>query len=296
MGRLSKRRRVARAAATRPAGPSPAARQRKIGKLQITLKTLKAALKQYDQAVVAAERKLLDARATRQEKSVAEAVAEARASRDSYAEAIADCRSRLAAMKDSPKAVPTTGRVERYRPAPAEKNVGGVVKRIEHATVPDHRMQIWKLPRGSGRRTYRIAMAHAEAGPFGAFNYVAYCDADADGSPDRLIARSPLAEAETSGGWTSWTFSTSEADVFVGNSWPRADTVLYCAKAAEQTGNWRMLPREMYISGSFGPVQIGTHRFRPYVTNLRVSTVNPHDVPDRPSRSIGSRYIIQQRR
>ena len=112
-------------------------------------------------------------------------------------------------------------------------------------------------------------MAHAEAGTFGAFYYVAYADSTGDGLPDTPLARSPLAASERPGQWTSWRFTTDAERVFIGHAWPNVDNAVYCRRT---TGaNWRILSRDLYVAPVFGalPRRVAG----PYVGNCRVYSV-----------------------
>jgi hypothetical protein len=156
----------------------------------------------------------------------------------------------------------------------------GVVRPIDDVAPATHRAAVWKLPLARGQRAYRVAMAHAEAGEFGAFRYVAWADSDGDGLPDKLIARSPLMAARQSGDWSAWSFRTAEGDVFVGNEPADDETAIYIRPAGEAETNFRGLPTEMYVEGYLGggrDDQPGrpSRRFQPYLTNIRVQLLPP---------------------
>lgn len=178
-----------------------------------------------------------------------------------------------------------SGKVKACDSCPIAKG-DGVVERIDGRRVLPHRVQVWKLPAGTGERTYRITMEHAEAGTFGEFYYVAYADTDGDGLPDKLVAQSPVAVAELPGQWTSWTFGTSEGTVFVGNAWRNEDACVYYRRADAAEKNWSGLSSEVYVSGFFGgcPKQ----KFRAYLTNIRVRIEEPN-----PDASSGSVIIVK---
>jgi len=162
-----------------------------------------------------------------------------------------------------------TGRVTASKLDKSWKSANGIAEPIEEVRILPHRVQVWSAGPGRGRRTYHVTMAHAEAGAFGAFYYVAYCDSDGDGLPDKPIARSPLAHAEEPGRWTAWSFTTEAENVFIGQAWPSADTTIYCRQASGS--EWRNLGRQVYSSPSLGkPPGQATG---PYVTNCRVYSV-----------------------
>ena len=130
-------------------------------------------------------------------------------------------------------------------------------------------------------------MAHPEAGWNGAFYYVAYADADQDGLPDTLIARSDLASADQAGGWTSWSFTTDQPAVFVGNAFVADQPSAYAAPAGGP-GAWNG-PDEVYVSGVLGGPPCERWGYQPYITNLRIRIEDPN--PDPPSPAQGVRMI-----
>jgi len=170
-------------------------------------------------------------------------------------------------------------------PSPPPPVVGASCP-VDQVASPAHRVQVWPLPPGQGRRTIVVAMAHPEAGYGGAFYYVAYADADQDGLPDTLIARSDLAAADRPGGWTSWSFTTDEPAVFVGNAWAADQPSAYMAPTRE--GAW-LGPEEVYVSGIFGGPPCRRWEYLPFITNLRVRIVDQN--PDPPSGAHGVRMI-----
>jgi len=180
--------------------------------------------------------------------------------------------SRKFKLPDDRQAKPLgpTGKV-----APAELGgkwavAAGISKPIAEVHILPHRLQVWAAAPQTGRRTYHVTMAHAEAGTFGAFYYVAYGDSTGDGLPDTPIARSTLAEAERPGRWTSWSFTTEATRVFIGHAWPNADTAVYCRRASG--AEWRKLSREVYVA----PILAAPPRqpAGPYVSNCRVYSVS----------------------
>ena len=228
--------------------------------------------------------------------AAARAVAQAGSARDSCVKAIAQAEARLADLVAGrvPAAGAPGGAAGAAGPAAQSPRAAGVIRPVQDADVLPHRVQVWPLAPGRGTRTYRVSMAHTEAGTYGAFYYVAYADTDADGTPDTLIARSPLAQADRPGGWTVWTFQTDAERVFAGNTWPRTDTTQFRAKRRPGTdANWAGLPEEIYVSGTFGAVPTRRHKFWPYLHNIRVQL---HDGRrSRPARGGTSEIIIRQR-
>ncbi len=176
-----------------------------------------------------------------------------------------------AAASPRPREVETVGEVAVKRACPLKRGAGGVLKPLRARRVLPHRVQVWKLPPARGERTYRVSIAHAEAGRYGAFHYVAYADTDGDGVPDAPLATSPLAVASRPGDWSVWEFRTDRPVVFVGNTWPDRRASLYCAEAGDRVRNWAGLAANVFIARDFH----GTPKWKahPYLTNLRVRVV-----------------------
>ncbi|MBT3201297.1 MAG: hypothetical protein HN350_15460, partial [Phycisphaerales bacterium] len=190
------------------------------------------------------------------------------------------------AKQKQAKPIPATGKVVQVKLDPDWTEAPGIVKPITQVSVPAHRLQVWAAPPATGRRRCHVTMAHAEAGPMGAFYYVAYADFTGDGLPDTLIARSILAQSETPGQWTAWSFVTKARTVFIGMAWANADTSIYCQPAAGP--QWRKLGRQAYISPVLGsaPRSLGGM----LVTNARIywrpepatPTTQPAKTPEKP--------------
>jgi len=250
---------------------------------------LRKGLKEGDHAVAEAQRKLAAAKGTDGEKPAAEALAKAIERRKTVLDAMRLYDLQLKALSSS-KDVPQ-GRLSASAPSAVGQNTLGFTGLIGKARTLPHRVQVWKLPVARGKRTISTAMAHAEAGRFGAFYYVAYADTDGDGLPDRLIARSPPATASAPGGWTNWRFTTDEPVVFVGNAWTHPDTSIYCASPPRPfpRDRWRGLSNDVYISGFFGGLPRRRYDYWPYLTNIRVNVSNPFG----PVESGRSRIIVR---
>jgi hypothetical protein len=156
----------------------------------------------------------------------------------------------------------------------AQDGAVGIVSPVAGDHVLPHRVQVWRVPgvESKKRRRYRVRMGHAEAGAFGGFYYVAYADTDGDGSPDRLVAHSPLATARRAGQWTQWRFETDHEAVFVGNAWPYADTSVPCGRYRRGTDNWT-LPAQPFVSDYFGAVPY--RKGWPMLSNIRVEVQVP---------------------
>ncbi len=257
-----------------PAGAKPMRDviRREIHKTEVILKVLRERLKQHDHAVAEAERKLAKAKGADGEPAAKADLEKARRSRRKVLKTITQYERQLEALKEATehkKPERPTGRVERLQQPPTKGNLG-VVKPTTHRAVLPHRLHVWKLKRGRGKRTYIIAMAHPEAGRFGAFYYVAYADTNGDGRPDKLIARSPSASADTPGKWTQWTFTTSEPVVFVGNAWPEEHAGVYCHRAPPGPANWQGLDAEVYVAPVLGVTPTRRWTRWPYFTNIRI--------------------------
>ncbi|HUT02029.1 MAG TPA: hypothetical protein VM031_06215 [Phycisphaerae bacterium] len=199
----------------------------------------------------------------------AAAVAKARQEIRSCVRTVVDGARRLSPAKGAAKPpVDPTGKVTTLGTASPAKGAGGIATPIGKVASLSHRVQVWEAPPGRGERTYQVSIAHPEGGASGGFYYVAYADADGDGRPDRLLARSPFAQAERAGQWTQWGFATKHGRVFVGKAWDRADTVHYHAESVRIDDNWRGLSDQVYVSVE--PWGLPVRRWGRCVGNIRV--------------------------
>jgi hypothetical protein len=234
---------------------------------------LRESLEAHDHAVGEAERKLAEAEGAESEAAARAALDDARRRRGKTLEAIRRYDRQLGALNDAAEQERfrrPTGRVEPLCRPPHEEAAMGIVKPTARRAVLPHRVQVWPLPAADGKRAYTVAMAHPEAGRFGSFVYVAYADTDADGLPDRLIARSPAAIADSPGQWTRWTFTTSSPSVFVGNAWWDASASAYCHRTPPRPDNWRGLGTDLYVAPVPGAVPRRRWAYWPYISNIRI--------------------------
>jgi len=242
----------------------PAAGRAELTRVRAELIALAGKLLDCHEKLTAAEESLKQ----REAGSAAATVAQARKDIQACLTAVTDSARRLRspARPGRPPAE-ATGRVE---PAAGggRGEGGGIGEPIRQTATLPHRVQVWKLPAGEGRRTYRVSMAHAEANAAGAMHYVAYADTDGDGRPDELIARSPRAVAKEAGGWTQWQFTTDRRDVFVGATWPRCESVRYHTKKIHVDDNWRGLSGQTHVSVDAWGVPLS--RWGPSYGNIRV--------------------------
>jgi hypothetical protein len=257
--------------ASHPADPSrQKRRQELIRQLQDTLKAEQQHQQISEKAIIQAAELLAKAKGTDGEKPAMLLLERAQAARQESLERTLNLERLLSELTTRQAGPPgsETGKVTPAGPGRLAKGDFGVVRPIAGRRVLPHRVQVWPLPPGRGRRNYTVAMAHPEAGPVGAFHYVAYSDADGDGVPDTLIARSPPAVARTPGGWTRWDFETAAETVFIGNAWSQDDAVHYYGTGDDAPHNWQGPGTDVYVSGwPGGPF----HKWgRPYLTNIRV--------------------------
>jgi len=265
-------------------GALPQATLEAVARMEAILQSKRLRLAEWDQIVADAEATLHKARGTADESAATRAAEIARLARDDCRDTVDQLQGILAELRpDMPATVPAgqgrpnqpspfdrpEGRVERFAAGQVPQCDLGVARPIDGKVVPPHRLQLWPLPPGQGRRTYQVMMAHGEAGPMGAFRYVAIADTDGDGQPDQIIAYSPLATADVAGDWTGWTFSTAQGRVFVGNAWEHPDACIFAKPLEGCEDNWRGLGTEVYVSGS--PWGMPCHKCRrPYFSNIRV--------------------------
>ncbi len=249
-------------------GAAPGAARAEADRLQAALIELAAKLLESERKLEAAERALAG------QKAAAAATARARTDiRACLAEVLAGAR-KLSAPAGPAKSTPpaATGEVTAPDAPPPAKGTSGVGRPIGSVAVLPHRVQVWKLPAGTGERTCRVSVAHPEAGPAGAFHYVAYADTTGDGRADKLIARSPLAVASRAGQWTQWSFSTAERQLFVGRAWLRRDTVHYHAESI-RIEDWDGLSTRSYVAVDAWGLPV--RRWGPCYGNIRVWTSSP---------------------
>lgn len=244
------------------------------------LAELRSRLVVHDHEVAQAQRGLAKASDDETKRAFTERLAKATQQRDATLKGIELYQVQFKALGESPKQVGRAGRVSPAGPKPQAKAGGkvmGLNGQIANSGTLPHKQQVWKLPPGQGNRTYSVEMAHPEAGPYGAFHYVAYADINGDSRPDKLIARSPLATATSPGEWTNWQFTTSEPAVFVGNAWNSPDTNVYYDRPPDDyvDQHWSGLSNDVYVSGLFYGVPNRRHRYAPYLSNIRVHVSNP---------------------
>ena len=249
------------------AAPAAPAAQAELLRLRGEVLDLAARLLASHEALAAAQSKLPSGG------EVSSAVAAARKEiRSCVAQLVAGAKKLSPAGGAAGKPPAASGEVKALAAPPAGK-AAGIATPIRSVAALRHRAQVWKLPDADGRRTVRVSIAHPEAGATGAFYYIAYTDTDADGRPDRLIARSPLAAARRAGQWTQWDFTTDQRRVFVGKAWPRGDTAHYHAEKVRIDDGWRGLSTQTYVSATaWGSPFV---RGGPACGNIRVWTASP---------------------
>jgi len=261
-----RRHRAGRASAvTQPAVESAAVRKL----IEDELKRHRARLDKLGAAVAQVERDLRATEDPRRRENLQTVLSSMRQEQEKIAQSVREYEQLLGTLGGDGSIIrPPVGTTGGDNPPPATQPSFGVAKPLVETEILPYRAQVWRLPSAQGLRRVTVSMAHPEAGPFGAFYYVAYADEDRDGRPDRLIGRSPLIEASAPGQWTRWSFSTDADAVFVGNTWPDPDTSVYYAPRG--AAPWRGGLGEVYVSGSFGLVPRWRCPWGDYLTNLRV--------------------------
>lgn len=288
----------------KPAKPKqPAAAEilaEEVRRAETIVKALRERLKGLDHAVAEAERRLASAKGAEGEKAAKASVSAARKRRADCLKAIEQYQAVLNALTGGAgggrgEIGQPSGKVQTVGPdGPEARPSGGIRKPISRAKVLAHRVQVWKLPARNGQRTICLWAAHPEAGPLGAFYYVAYADTDGDGRPDKQIARSPRAVAARPGQWTQWSFSTDQPVVFVGNTWTNPWTQVYHRAVRRQPGGraGHGLGREVYVAPFWG-AGLRKHRGWGFFTNLRYRVVlGPQQIDVPPSPSTGSGIYV----
>ena len=261
----------------RPSAPHPepvamSGIQQETRRIEAVLKVLENRLKQLDHDVAAAERELASRKGTKTEPAATKKLNKVVQDRKNLMETIKQYKQTLNILKDTEGGKDNrhpTGKIERLR-LPPEKSDFGVVTPTDKRNVLPHRVHVWKLPPGRGERSYAVSMKHPEAGRLGAFRYVAYADTDGDGAPDKLLAQSDLASAETPGKWTQWTFTTSSPSVFAGCDWIEPTAGVYYQQTSPNDKNWRGTEVEVYTAPFFGGIPRKRWKYHPYLSNIRI--------------------------
>ncbi|MHC4563846.1 MAG: hypothetical protein ACYS8X_13895 [Planctomycetota bacterium] len=268
------------------------------------LDALRQRLAKLDHAVADLERRLEDPPSRKSEKGLREHLKQVEAARatclrqiESYTHQARTLQELLAGRGHSPVQGTVTVRQD-------EQGDQAKLPVTAEATLP-HQVQVWKVQRPEGQRRtagkhqYTVSMAHPVAGSAGAFNYVAYADTDGDGEPDELIARSPLAVAQTAGQWTSWSFETAHENVYVGNAWQRPDVSHYyqpgesAPEVTEGAAGSHRPDTGLEEQAWIGEVYYGLpnarhrrdHRWGVYLTNIHVDMSDTYNVTDQPEPS-----------
>jgi hypothetical protein len=162
---------------------------------------------------------------------------------------------------------------------------------VDNARILAHRVQVCKVPEnknadGETERKISVSMPHAEAGPHGAFHYVAYADTDNDGTPDQKIAMSPEVSADTPGAWSNWQFSTNQKNVYVGQTWKNPNTTVYFTPPPTPQGqdpNTAGITNQTYISGFYGGMPCWPAPFGGFMGNIQINETTPYGLIQEPS-------------
>ncbi|MFP3937423.1 MAG: hypothetical protein ACLFVW_03705 [Phycisphaerae bacterium] len=234
--------RSAQQPATRPADAEEA------GRLELQLRILLEHMEQLDQRLTEAEDELLEARGGEGAQAARERLRELMTERIRLEEIIERLERRLAEARGDLAELPDPrGDVQPYSSEEYDAPDIGIIEPLEETAAAPHRVQAWKLPEQQGRRRIRVAAAHPEAGAFGAVVYVAYADTDGDGRADEVLSRSPVAQADRPGRWTSWSFLTEQPRVFVGCAPLGEDNTIYFRPTRPDGDNWAGA-EDVYVS------------------------------------------------
>jgi len=146
------------------------------------------------------------------------------------------------------------------RPLRNVQNDGKMLTTSIHRPGGSYQHWVWAVkPEYLSSEKFTVEMAHSAAGDEGGFNIIAYADTDGDGKPDKKVAESEFLTGEKAGSWSSFTFSTDEKSLFVGNSWPPDnDTVIFRGNGIWPRENFPLEGRFFYLidgrnSRSAGP-------------------------------------------
>ena len=267
---------------SQPAHDPAAARRREAGRLAEQLASTEADLAKLEPQIAEAYDLLAKARGTAGEpaaRKLLEKLVEQRQQLRSAAESLKQAVDRLTAPPE--QLGRPVGKVGRFDACPLDR-AWGIVESVREHQALSHRAQVWKLPPCRGPRRYEVAIAHPEPGRCSAFYYVAYADTDGDGLPDKLVARSDLAQADKPGQWTCWAFDTEAEAVFVGNAWGRPGVSHFCGQADHAEENWLVLSPDVYLARTFGGLPREKRRYLPFLANVRVRLVPQAARPKHP--------------
>jgi len=101
------------------------------------------------------------------------------------------------------------------------QNNGKMLTTSIHHPGTSYQQWVWAVkPEYISGQKFTVEMAHGAAGDEGGFNIIVYADTDGDEKPDKKIAGSEFLTGKIAGEWSSFTFTTTEKQLFIGNSWP----------------------------------------------------------------------------
>ncbi|HOO77928.1 MAG TPA: hypothetical protein PLI51_07920 [bacterium] len=104
---------------------------------------------------------------------------------------------------------------------PREMAEKGLMTGNIHNTQGNYVLWVWRVkPEKKTGSTVTVRIAHALEGEDGGFHIVAFADRNGDNKPDREIARSEFLTAKETGDWSEFSFSSEDAVIFVGCTWP----------------------------------------------------------------------------
>jgi len=268
--------------------PEPATQpdplQLEIARIQAVLENLRDKLIQEDHAVAEARRRRETAADKQARAAAEESLDQAQVRRKDLLETIRRYETTLRALRSIKE--PAQGQVRTLDKAPVDETPASHRAAGRRRTLPGQ-VCVHKLPPGRDKRTYRVSARHDEAGWSGAFYFVAYADTDADGKPDKLIARSPLACAQQPGRWSQWSFTTSYPQVYVGRAFASPTAGLYGIETPTggqpdqrgQRGSAGGGTTEVYVSPYLGIVPNEQYKWWPYLSNIYIR-VDQGDEPE----------------
>lgn len=142
--------------------------------------------------------------------------------------------------KGDPERKPPPRRAHPPKPFRNLQNDGKMLTTSVYRPGGNYQHWVWAVkPEDLSGQKITVEMAHGAAGDEGGFNIIAYADTNGDGKPDKKVAESEFLTGEKAGEWSSFTFTTTEERLFIGNSWPPDnDTIIF-----RGNGVW---PREEY--------------------------------------------------
>ncbi|PKL49061.1 MAG: hypothetical protein CVV42_07805 [Candidatus Riflebacteria bacterium HGW-Riflebacteria-2] len=143
---------------------------------------------------------------------------------------------------------------------------------VHETTDSGHNVQVWRVQSQfyhPGK--FRLSMQHAVAGAQGSFYLIAWTDIDGNGIPDKEIGRSELKTGNSAGAWSSWDFTSTAENIFVGNTWSQNNEKIYYSQGSNNS--YHGIENKLFFSRTFDAVP--NQFVSPRYTNIKFSALFP---------------------